>query len=100
MRQEHGAFRPGEDRPLSGHGDWFDQRLHFLGWALVAVIPGNVDRFSVGKWSPGKHKVDNRVDRPAAAIGRRTFGSYRERRGQADGAENRVEDVTAHVPKG
>ena len=69
--------------------------------ALIAVVPGYIDRFAGGVFGAGIDVMDLGVDVPAVRALHRcgAFAADTERRGEADGTVHGIINMAAHIAK-
>ena len=85
---------------LSGQGA-ADAFLHICRRALIAVVPGYINRFAGGVFGAGIDVMDLGVDVPAVRALHRcgAFAADAERRGEADGTVHGIINMAAHIAK-
>ena len=76
--QDHHAIGSEEDASLLGDGEIFvafcgvggaGESLDIGRWALVAVVPNDLDGFAFGESGTWKEIMDHRVGRPGVGVG-------------------------------
>ncbi len=101
MGEDHDAFGADEDGALAG--DFLgvaDLGEDVGGRAFVAVVPDYFHSLAIGVLGAGEDVVDDGAEAPVVRGGGGAFGADAEGRGDADGFEDGVVDVAAHVAEG
>lgn len=104
--QDHHATGSEEDASLLGDGESFvaflgvggaGESLDISRWALVAVVPNDLDGFAFGESGAWKEIMDHCVGRPGVGVGCGSFTADAEGSGQGESGEYWVVDVAAHI---